>query len=447
MKRLISLILALAMLLSVSMAMVAFAEETVVYPDGTVSIFCTGQPQFLQMYFDEWLERNRDIAPGVKIEMVQIETQAAGRQKISMDYLAGAYDDMPDGIYLDKVGIVDLASAGLLVEVTDLYNANADRFVAGAANDSTIQGKIWGLPDSVRPQMLFYNAAILEEYGIDPAGMATMEGYLEAGRVLKEKSNGEVFLSYIDPTTYTWRYWGRRGLMPQANARIWDDEGNVVIGTDEGAKLALGFLDTLNSEGLLYKTTMMSPPLYEAIDAGKIATFYIGAFWDEFLRANLTATSGQWRAMNAPVFSDVGTGGAPVANFLCVVNNGTNEYAGLVEKMWLDFQTDNENRKAWVNTMVEIGGAYSNPISLEMLADPFWQETAAFYGDTSFRKAEGEGLSNPSTNMTVTIKDAEADAIISAEIEKYVAGDQTMAEAIANMQTELESRIGKTEMP
>lgn len=445
MKRYLSLLLALVMVLGV--AAMATAEEKTVYPDGTVSIYCTGQPQFLQMYFEDWLERNRDIAPGVTIEIVQVETQAAGRQKISMDYLAGAYDDMPDGIYSDAVGIVDLASAGLLVDMTDYYTAHADLFVDGAANDATIQGKIWGLPDSVRPQLLFYNADIFEKYGIDPASMSTMQGYLEAGRQLKEKSNGEVYLSYIDPTTYTWRYWGRRGLMPQANARIWDEQGNVVIGSDEGTKLALGFLNTLNSEGLLYKTTMMQPPLYEATDNGQIATFYIGAFWDEFLRANLTKTAGQWRAMSAPVFEEVGTAGAPVSNFLCVVNNGTNEYAGLIQKMWYDFQTDNENRKAWVNEMVEIGGAYSNPITKAMLADPFWQETAEFYGNTSFRQAEGEGLNNPSTNMTVTIKDAEADTIISAEIERYVAGEQTMEQAIANMDTELKNRIGQTQIP
>ncbi|MDD3335530.1 MAG: extracellular solute-binding protein [Eubacteriales bacterium] len=447
MKRMLSLVLTLTMLLTLAAIAPAAAEQATTYPDGTVSIYCTGQPQFLQMYFDGWLERNRDIAPNVKIEMVQVETQAAGRQKISMDYLAGAYDDMPDAIYSDAVGIVDLASAGLLVDETEYYQAQASLFVDGAANDATIQGKVWGLPDSVRPQLLFYNAAIFEQYGIDPATMSTMEGYLEAGRQLKEKSNSEVYLSYVDPTTYTWRYWGRRGLMPQANARIWDEEGNVVIGSDEGAKLALTFLDTLNTEGLLYKTTMMSPPLYEATDNGQIATFYIGAFWDEFLRANLTATAGQWRAMSAPVFSEVGTAGAPVSNFLCVVNNGTNEYAGLIEKMWYDFHTDNESRKAWVNEMVEIGGAYSNPITLEMLADPFWQETAAFYGDTSFRKAEGDGLNNPSKNMTVTISDAEADTIISAEIEKYVAGEQTMEEAIANMDTELKNRIGQTQIP
>ena len=53
--------------------------------------------------------------------------------------------------------------------------------------------------DSVRPQVLFYNKAIFDEYGIDPEMMKTMDGYIEAGRQLKEKSNGEVYLSYIDP--------------------------------------------------------------------------------------------------------------------------------------------------------------------------------------------------------------------------------------------------------
>ena len=319
--------------------------------------------------------------------------------------------------------------------------------MAGAASDVTIDGHVYALPDSVRPQVLFYNAAIFEKYDIDPAMMSTMNGYLEAGRLLKERSNGEVYLSYIDPSTFTWRYWGRRGLMPQANARIWDEKGNVIIGSDEGTKLALGFLDQLNSEGLLYKTNMMSQPLYEATDDGIIATYYIGAFWDEFLRGNLTKTAGDWRVMSAPVFEEIGTAGAPVGSFYCLVDAHNEAYTELAEMMWKDFVTDGEAYKTWVNKMTEVNGPYSNPISLEMLQDPFWQEGSDFYGGQSFRKAESDGLINPSANMPLTLNDAEADSIISAEIEKYVAGEQTMDQAIANMQSELTLRIGVATYP
>ena len=54
---------------------------------------------------------------------------------------------------------------------------------------------------------------------------------------------------------------------------------------------------------------------------------------------------------------------------------------------------------------------------------------------------------NPSANMPLTLNDAEADSIISAEIEKYVAGEQTMDQAIANMQSELTLRIGVATYP
>ena len=46
----------------------------------------------------------------------------------------------------------------------------------------------------------------------------------------------------------------------------------------------------------------------------------------------------------------------------------------------------------------------------------------------------------------ITPQDAEGDEIISAEIEKYVAGDQTMEEAIANMDKNLKAKIGKAEI-
>ena len=35
--------------------------------------------------------------------------------------------------------------------------------------------------------------------------------------------------------------------MPSAGAKIWDESGEVVIGSDEGTQKALGALDTMNS--------------------------------------------------------------------------------------------------------------------------------------------------------------------------------------------------------
>jgi len=415
------------------------------YPEGTVEIYGYGQPQYLLEYYNDWLERNRDIAPNVSIEITQTEGAADTREKITMNSVAGDYESLPDLFYSDPVNLLALAEGDLVQKVTNFVRPLEDKMVDGALNQATIDGTVYGMPASVRPQLIFYNKSILDKYNIDPARMDTMQGYIDVGRELKEKSDGEVYLSYIDPGHYTWRYYGRRGLMPQAEAKIWDDEGNPVIGTDPGAKLAFNTLDTMYSEGLLYKTEIFKPGLYDATNAGKIATFYIGAFWDEFLRKNCQETAGDWRVRPAPVFEDINLRGAPVTNYWAIANKPNGEYDGLVKKLWYDFNFDKEPREVWVKSMVEQNAPYANPISLEMLKDEFWKKPSPFYGGQSFRKMEGEGLVNGAPNLRITPQSAEADVIISAQLERYVAGDQTIDEAIEAMQKNLEDKIGQAE--
>jgi len=233
--------------------------------------------------------------------------------------------------------------------------------------------------------------------------------------------------------------------MPQAGARIWDEEGNVVIGEDPGTKLALGLLDTLNKEGLLLKAEIMQPALYDAVNKQQVATFYIGAFWDQFMRQNCQATSGQWRVMPAPEFNEVKKAGAPVSQYTVLLDKGDNVYRELFEMMWYDYTFDAQSKEEYVISMEEQNAPYSNPVSLELLESPFWKESSPFYGGQSFREMEGKCLSNGAGNLQVTPQDAEADVIISAELEKYVAGNQTMDEAIQNMDKNLKAKIGKAE--
>lgn len=417
------------------------------YPAGTLTIYMNGNPQYRQQYFETWLEEHRDIAPEVEVEFVQVESNADAREKVTMTALAGATEDLPDAVFLDRLNLMDLVEADLLLDETEFLSPLVDKMVDGAVDEGIVQEKMYGLPDSVRPQLLMYNKAIFDQYGIDPEMMATMDGYIEAGRQLKEKSNGEVYLSWIGSNDMTWKCWGRRGLMPQANAKIWDDEGNVVIGQDEGTKLALGTLDTLYSEGLLMRVEMYDPAMYDATNNHQIATYYLGAYWDEFMRQNCQATAGEWRVMSAPVFEEVGTAGAPVSSYMCIVNKGEGTvYQGLLEQIWHDYTFDSASRMAWTESMEEQNAPYSNPISLEMLEDEFWKEPSDYYGGQSFREWEALTLQNGSVNLIVTPQDAEGDTIISAEIEKYVAGSQTMEQAIANMDANLKAKIGTAEV-
>lgn len=414
------------------------------YPDGKMIIYGYGQPQYTMEYYNNWLERNRDIAPEVEFEMIQTEGEADARQKVVTSFTAGAFKDTADVIQTSPVSMLAMAEGGMLKDLTEYVEPLKDKLIDGAFSELTYDGKIYGLPDAVRPQVLFYNQEIFDKYNIDPNEMDTMEGYLEVGRKLKEASNGEVYLSYVDPGSLTWRYYGRRGLMPQAEAKIWDDEGNVVIDTDPGARKAFETIETLVNEDLVLKSAIMEAPLYDATRKGQVATYYIGAFWDEFLRKNLADMEGNWRVMPAPMYEDIGKRGAAVSSMFSLVDKPDANYAGLFQKLWNDFHFDSAERKKWTESMVEQDAPYANPIAKELLKEEFWKEPADYYGGQSFREAEGAGLENAAKNLRITTDDAEADIIISAELEKFIAGDQSMEEAISKMGENLRAKIGST---
>lgn len=414
------------------------------YPAGKMIMYGYGQPQYWAQIFINYIDAHQDKAKGVIFDMIQTEGEADARQKIQMSYTAGALGDLPNVTMTQPVSMQALAEGGVLMDVTDFVNQHRDLFVPGAFDEIVFKGRYYALPTSLRPQLIFYNKEIFDTYGIDPAEMDTFEGYINVGRKLKAASNGKTYLSYVDPGDRTWRYWGRRGLLPQAGAKIWDDAGNVVIDTDPGAKRAFATFAALNNEGLLLKSRIMEPPLYEACRNGEVATFYIGAFWDEFLRANLPDMAGKWRVRPAPQYADIGKRGAPVIGIEAIINKKGSPYGELYKEIWLDFHTNPVTRKAWTDAMESQNAPYVNPITTEMLKDSYWKEPSPYYGGQSFRESEGIGLLDAAVNMRITVDDAEADSIISAELEKYVAGDQTIDQAVANMGKVLREKIGKT---
>ena len=432
MKRFLAIALTLALALG-TLGMGALAETK-----DKLTIWSYGTPEYMRIYFQRYLDRENT---GLTAEMANYSGEAEVRQQIMMTVNAGAMDDLPTAISTFPVSMQVLVEAGLLADITDYVTPYMDQFVEGAFDQATYNGRIYGMPYTLQPKMMFYNQEIFDKYEIDPARMATFQGYIEVGRDLLEKSGGKVKLSYVDPSSYTWRYWFRRGLMPQANARIWDENGNVVFDTDPGTRLAMETFNTLLSEGMLMNVGIFSAEQYEAARQGEIATYYIESFWDTFLRGNLQDMSGAWRCMPAPVFDEVGTAGAQVIAMYCPVNTGNEEKTKLFVDMLLDFNLNAAERNQWTEDMLAMDYATEHPITKERQADPYWTEASDFYGGQSYRQMVTKSFENPSANLPVNLNDAEADTIISSEMEKWVAGSQDMETTITAIGRELRTRL------
>lgn len=420
----------------------ASATEAAAYPDGKMTFWTYGMPEYMKRYFDGYTQRESSGAQGVEIEMVNYSGEAEVRQQVMMTLTSGSNQDLPTAISTFPVSMQVLAENGVLKDLTEYVEPYLDEFIDGAFDQATFNGRIYGIPYALQPKMLFYNNDIFEEYNIDPSRMATMDGYLEVGEELKQKSNGAVYLSYVDPGNYTWRYWFRRGLMPQAGGRIWSDDGSsVVFDTDPGTRLAFETFQTMFEGGMLYNAATFQPAQYEAAREGKIATFYLESFWDSYLRGNLADMSGAWRCMPAPVFEEVGTAGAQAIGMYCVINKENDPYTELFIDMMLDFNLNVEERNAWSDDMIAEDLPTEHPITKTLLADPYWSQPSDYYGGQSYKEMVTLSYANQSPNLLVTENDAEADNIISSELEKYVAGAQDMEATISNIGSLLRQKL------
>lgn len=411
------------------------------YPEGTLTIWTYGMPEYMRIWFQDYIDRDSTPVENVKVEMVNYNNEEEVRQQVMMELTAGTLENLPTAISTFPVSMQVLVENDLLKPVTEYFEPHLSEFVDGAFDQGSYNGEIYGLPYVLQPKMMFYNNDIFEKYDLDVNKMDTFEGYLELGRELKEKSNGEVKLSYVDPGNYTWRYWFRRGLMPQANARLWGEDGSVVFDKNEGTLRAFNYFDQLYSEDLLLKAETFQPAWYEAARNEEYATLYIESFLDSFLRSNLGDMKGSWRSRPAPVFEEVGTAGAQVIGMYCLMNKPNDPYAELFVDMIMDFHTNIEARNQWSDDMIAADLPTEHPITFELLEDPYWTATSDYYGGESYRQMVTKSFENPSQNLPVSENDAEADAIISNELELYVAGGQDMDTTIKKIGDELRQRL------
>lgn len=65
-------------------------------------------------------------------------------------------------------------------------------------------GKYYGAPTHVGATVMFYNAEIMEKYGIDYTQIKTWDDYTSAAEELKEASNGEVKMTSVDTAGVDW---------------------------------------------------------------------------------------------------------------------------------------------------------------------------------------------------------------------------------------------------
>ncbi|UJW84736.1 ABC transporter substrate-binding protein [Devosia sp. SL43] len=168
---------ALAAMLSVAAILPAAAQETV---DWMHISSIPEEVALMEAAVAEYEAAN----PDVKINMQFLENEAF---KAKLTTLLQS-DAAPDIFYSWGGGVLtEQAAAGVLRPVEDLVDpAVAEAIGSGGMSAFTRDGHVYGLAQQVSEVVLWYNKALFEQAGVDPASLETWDGFLAAVQTFKD---------------------------------------------------------------------------------------------------------------------------------------------------------------------------------------------------------------------------------------------------------------------
>ncbi|MFI9805594.1 ABC transporter substrate-binding protein [Streptomyces sp. NPDC052301] len=182
-------------------------------------------------------------------QAVQRYAAAYKKADVHVQWRPGNYDQQTAAALLTDSGpdvfevngpTLDQIQGGQVVDLTGLLDGVKDDFNPAVLAPKTYRGKIWGIPQVVDMQMLYYRKSLLREAGVEPP--ATVDGLVDAARKLTRGKVKGLFLGNDGGA-------GVLGGTPlyAAGLRLVTDDGKVGF-DDPAAARTLGRLHQLYAD-------------------------------------------------------------------------------------------------------------------------------------------------------------------------------------------------------
>ncbi|MEU0003421.1 sugar ABC transporter substrate-binding protein [Streptomyces sp. NPDC006314] len=131
-----------------------------------------------------------------------VERYAAsyGKARVKVQWRPGNYDQQTAAALLTGSGpdvfeggpTLDQIQGGQVVDLTDLLDGVKDDFTPAVLTPKTYDGKIWGIPQVIDMQLLYYRKSLLRDAGVEPP--TTLDALVDAARKLTGSKAKGLFL-------------------------------------------------------------------------------------------------------------------------------------------------------------------------------------------------------------------------------------------------------------
>ena len=320
MKKLISLLLALVMVLSLGSAAFAAPGDQA---DGKLTIWCWDQT-FNIAAMEKAKEMYQAEHPDVEIDIQEVLWEDVESRIIASN---GDTSTLPDiTLIQDNAFQKEVINyPEVFYDMTDTYDFTD--FGEAKVAYSVVDGKNYGIPFDAGTVVAAWRTDYLEEagYTVDDLTDIDMDRFLEIGRDVKEKT-GRPMLSGQAGAVDTAMI-----LLQSCGGSLFNDDGSVNMKDNEKLKAVVDVYNTMVAEGIFIEVNSWEDYIGTLSNQSVVGTFT--GCWILSTIMSLTDQAGKWAVTNMPAM----TGVEDATNYS---NNGGSSWAIINNKdidLALDF--------------------------------------------------------------------------------------------------------------
>jgi len=211
------------------LALVLGAGAASAVPQVQLEFWTISLQPLLTAYVRDVIGRYEHAHPGLHVRWVDLQMQALDQKLLAA--IAGGV--APDVVNLNTEITIRMAQAHALVDMdAAVPTATRARYFPNIWASLRVQGRAYGIPWYVEPDVLAYNQALFRRAGLDPAHPpATVDAFIQTAVTIKQKTGVYGFMPNVDTIRLLTLFQedGLPVLSPDRHRAVFDGPAHVAL--------------------------------------------------------------------------------------------------------------------------------------------------------------------------------------------------------------------------